>query len=307
MPFTPDKNLVYPQDIVNPGMDTDNLFIQVVEYQPPGVNVSSSNFVNRRNTSARETTLGTITLPIPENIADRNAVTWDSDSINSLQLAGLDLVNNAASAFKFEDGKSVGDALSQAGSSVNETIQKFNGAIEDPTIQNALKNALAGRVVNVFGGNISADSLIARTSGQVLNPNLELLFKGVILRDFNFTFTLTPRNFGESQQIKGIINTFKRRMAAKSTASNAGGEGLFIKSPDVFKMKFRRGEEDHPFLFDMKCCALKDMTVNYAGTGVYSTYDDATPVAMNLTLSFRELEPVYNEDYNTDASDGVGF
>ena len=49
------------------------------------------------------------------------------------------------------------------------------------------------------------------------------------------------------------------------------------------------------------------MNVTYVGTGAYATYSDGTPVKMDLTaLRFRELSPVYNEDY-ADITDGVGF
>ena len=96
-------------------------------------------------------------------------------------------------------------------------------------------------------------------------------------------------------------------MAAKSSASSGGGEGLFIKSPDIFQLNFKRGAETHPFLFDLKPCALTGMSVNYTGTGAYATYEDATPVKMVLNLQFRELSPVYNEDYKDEAGPGVGF
>jgi hypothetical protein len=38
---------------------------------------------------------------------------------------------------------------------------------------------------------------------------------------------------------------------------------------------------------------------------VYATYDDATPVSMTMDLTFKELEPIYDVDY--DDADGVGF
>ena len=51
------------------------------------------------------------------------------------------------------------------------------------------------------------------------------------------------------------------------------------------------------------------MNVNYTGTGTYATYEDATPVSMTLNLTFTELSPVYQEDYNDNpgADEGVGF
>jgi len=39
------------------------------------------------------------------------------------------------------------------------------------------------------------------------------------------------------------------------------------------------------------------MSVNYTGENVYATYADGTPVSMVMTLTFKELLPVYEEDY----------
>ena len=50
------------------------------------------------------------------------------------------------------------------------------------------------------------------------------------------------------------------------------------------------------------------MSVNYTNAGTYATYSDGTPVSMRMDLTFKELNPVYFEDYeNMDADGGVGF
>ena len=50
------------------------------------------------------------------------------------------------------------------------------------------------------------------------------------------------------------------------------------------------------------------MAVNYTGSGTYATYDDTTPVHMQLSLQFQELNPVYSEDYDKEEGKlGVGF
>ena len=41
------------------------------------------------------------------------------------------------------------------------------------------------------------------------------------------------------------------------------------------------------------------MGMNYTGSGSYTTYADKTPVHMKLNLSFTELNPIYNEDYDS--------
>ena len=42
---------------------------------------------------------------------------------------------------------------------------------------------------------------------------------------------------------------------------------------------------------------MESIDVNYTADGTYATYDDGTPVSMVMTLSFKEIEPVYDVDY----------
>ena len=301
-------SLQYPTNIASG--DNDYLRVTVFSYEPPGLSaggegtifqIGGTESTREKGNGQQADYLGQIILPMPDNVSDNNAVTWDSDSLNSLALAGVDaaekLINNLSLT---------GGSLGKAAEGVADSLTGAANAVQDPEIAGILKKALVGEALNVFGANIDAQSLVSRATGQVLNPNLELLFKGVILRQFNYSFTLTPRSQQEGQEVLRIINTFKRRMAAKSTASNGAGAGLFIKAPDVFQLKFMKGDLEHPFLYKIKQCALTNMNVTYDGAGAYATYGDGTPVKMTLQLSFRELSPVYTEDYD-EAGAGVGF
>jgi hypothetical protein len=107
--------------------------------------------------------------------------------------------------------------------------------------------------------------------------------------------------------VKEIIRVFKQSMAPK-TGSNTDGAGLFIKAPNIFLLKYKSGSQDHPYLNKFKPCALTSMGMNYTGSGSYSTYADKTPVHMKLSLSFTELNPIYNEDYNSSiGQQAVGY
>jgi hypothetical protein len=165
---------------------------------------------------------------------------------------------------------------------------------------------MSAKAVGTLGGNVSAEGVLARTSGQVLNPNMELLFQGVQLRSFNFSFNLAPREETEAKAVKNIIRAFKTSMAAKT--SSGTGAGLFISSPEIFILNYKSGNKKHPFLHSFKPCALVSMGVDYTGSGVYATYEDATPVHMKLSLSFQELNPIYFDDYEKiPLTDGVGY
>ena len=259
---------------------------------------------------------------MPENISDTNSVSWESDNLDSLSAKALNTGMAAVNASNLEASKK---RLQEQGKATNgfaiaaEAIKGGLGAgaegfsdavdaLQDPQAKAALKAKFVADAVNVFGANVNAGNLLSRTTGQVLNPNMELLFKGVNLRSFNYSFSLTPRDRSEAQQVKAIINTFKRRMAAKKNATGGNAEGVFIKAPDIFRIKFMSGGDEHPFLYKLKPCALKNMNVTYTDGTPYMTYSDATPVKMRMNLAFQEMEPVYSEDYDQfRADDGVGF
>ena len=307
------SSLTYPTGLTSG--DTDFLHIAVLKYVPPGITSNANGFAfqtsdqkNRVANGGKDTRIiGNIFLPVPTNVTDRNSVSWRESRLNSLALDAIQESKGVIGDLSLDTSlqQSV-DALKARFSSV---AGKYKEAIESEAVRDSLETFFISKAVNVVGANVDAQDLISRSQGAVLNPNLELLFKSVNLRQFNYTFILTPRTRQEAQTVKGIIKTFKKRMAAKSTADSVdGGSGLFIGAPDVFQLTFKRGTQDHPFLHDHKICALTDMQVNYTGTGAYATYDDATPVQTNITLTFSELSPVYAEEYDLNDTDaGVGF
>ena len=118
----------------------------------------------------------TVTLPIPNNITDSNSVSWGEDSINPLQAAGMNMIQNVG-----ETGDIIG-GFTGAG---NELINAAGavGASE--------KKAIIAAIA-AFGVGANPEAVVSRATGQILNPNLELLFSGVNLRAFSFMFDFAP-------------------------------------------------------------------------------------------------------------------
>ena len=263
-------------------------------YSDVAMNVTDANSRMSRNQNIKYY----VELPIPQEVSDSNTVSWGEDKMNIFQLAGI----TAASQFQKDAGQSFQQAL--------DFMQKgisFKGF--DEGTQNAIRNAISGAAINQLGGNVSMSSIISRTTGQVLNSNLELLFGGVNLRSFPFSITFTPRYYEEMMEVKQIIRQLKSSMNAKGKTMSAGSaSGAFLKSPDVFSLRYLHNGQDHPFLNQFKMCALTGMSVNYTNAGTYASYGDGSPVSIRLNMTFKELNPIYSEDYDgMGESDGVGF
>ena len=285
---------------------SDFLEIKVMEYVPPGMGNNESQPM-RLGTSTealqknQENPLGYIFLPVPQSVKDSNSVDWgDGNSLNSFAAAGVGIAQDAMSAGGPKEilEKLVGGTTSRMESMVND---KDNFA-------DLANSFFASKAVNILGGNTSVAGLMARTSGQVMNPNMELLFKGVQLRKFDFAFSLAPRDETESETIKKMIRIFKINMNSSNSSNDSKSSGLFIKSPNVFQLTYKTGSKSHRYLHKFKPMALVAMGVDYTATGTYATYEDTTPVQMALTLSFKELNPIYAEDYETEEGKiGVGY
>ena len=86
-------------------------------------------------------------------------------------------------------------------------------------------------------------------------------------------------------------------MSAKKNGTGNNTKGVFISAPDLFQLTYMKGSKKHPFLNTFKPMALVDMQVNYTGSNTYSTFYDGMPTHLQMSLSFKELNPIYAEDY----------
>ena len=254
---------------------------------------------------------GTIILQIPSDIKDGNTANYGESKMNTLTGAAA----GAMMGVMKSGATSVQMALGNL--STEEGLEKIKGDIggnltagDTDALIDAAKMGLTVKATSsamgIFGANVSPEQLLARSSGQIFNPNLELLFNGPSLRSFSFSFKMTPRSAQEARQCKLIIRSFKQNMAPKTGGDTIGGSAVFMKTPNLFELRYRKGNSDHPFLNKFKQCFLTNVSVNYTGEGVYATYDDATPISMQLDLQFKEIEPIYFDDYDQ-SPQGVGF
>jgi hypothetical protein len=325
------KNLRYPKDRIDDS-DMDYLRIKIAEYRAPfgGSNlldgIEDLQFSSEKGKESEVTKYGIktsgfkaiseatgsnanrknlknpkhmIVLPIPQQLSDISAIDWTDGKLNPIEAYGL----AATSTIINEGGRGIGDAAKAAKDIVAQLGASIGSAANDPNIQNALVAAISGQAVGALGGNVSGSSIVARATGQVFNPNLELLFNGVNIRVFPFTFEFFPRNRDEGEEVRQILRLLKYSMVP-----SRGDQGIFIKAPYVFQLEYMKGSKPHPFLNRFQPMALTNMSVNYTGSNNYSTFYDGTPTHIRLELLFKELNPVYKDDYDALPYDeGVGF
>ena len=261
----------------------------------PLVDVSTTSITARAGgirQNSKKASKATILLPIPSSISDSNSVSYQSSNLNSIAGAAvggvMDIMEGGKDFAKMNFGNAVGNLGQRAFSALSNTTNAAGGLDE---IQGFVTRGLASKAVGIAGINITPAQILARSTGQILNPNMELLFNGPSLRTFRFQFKFVPRGPKEAEEIRNIIRTFKYHMAPKVEGQT------FLETPDIFELRYRQGGKPHSFLNKFKQCFLSSVNVNYTGEGNYTTYDDGTPVSMIMDLTFQELEPIYNTDY----------
>ena len=284
----------------------DVIRFDMMEYQPQDFAATGQFGFTSGRVGSRERSIGSVTLPIPSGISDQSSVEWGSSSMTAIDAAKAMIATTAMRAALNKPESAITEAAKGVGDGIGSLMKTVKA--NDQAAGSAIANSFAAAAAGVDG-----QSLLSRTTGQVLNPNMELLFKGPTLRPFQFTFTLAPRDKDEAKSVISIIRFFKQGMAPIRSQSN-----LFLKSPHTFQLRYlHRGEEGdggtglHFKLNAFKECALQTVGVNYTPTGNYATYQDGTMVAYELTLGFSELEPIYNDDFGmgggSELDDAIGF
>jgi len=292
-PGTGYGNYYYPEDLSSNKQDRIRFTQKYSEGTTVSVDFSAESKAFQRKV---ETINGSVTLPIVSGIGDQNAVDWAGKELNPLQALGA-----AGAVSLFEEVRRNED-IAGGFAKMGDTIRTAG--------QQILKSGKAGsdmaKAINVYlaQGAVGAQGLLSRTTGAIVNPNLEMLFGGPKLRTFNFTFLLSPRDADEATQVRKILRFFKQGMSVKTSSSN-----VFLKAPNLFDIQYQtfnsNGDEiSHPSINFIKTCALTSCDVQYTPQGTYMTYEDPyrTLTSYQLTLSFGELDPIFDSDY-TDLDD----
>lgn len=222
-------------------------------------------------TAVDRTTGSTIALYIPDNVNVTYSNNYDSDvSLSSALGKPYFLAQGAASlynAFKDQGGAKLTNMTSTAAS--------------DPYARHILA-AAAGKLTGTDLTRVAANQL-----GLAQNPQLQVMFRGVGFRQFQFDFVFTPYSEAESIHVQKIIQQFKMAAAPEITTNGAFSQGLFLKVPDTFKMDFYYGNQINTNVHKIGESVLTDINVDYSPNG-WATFNDGSPTQIKMTLTFQE-------------------
>jgi hypothetical protein len=189
-------------------------------------------------------------------------------------------------------------AMGQQAASAVDSFQKGKGAsgtikslAQDPGVAEALGTATEG---NILGSG--ATSFLLYAGGNALNPQLQVLFKGTDMRQFQFDFLFAPFSPDEAKNVMEIIKTFKFHQAPEV---NSSGMGRYFIPPSEFDIDFLLNGQINTKVHQIGTCVLTNLNVDYAPNG-WATFSDGTPTHIKLTLQFMETEIVTKERVDKD-------
>ena len=300
----------YPYDI---DTNQDHLKIVQYEYKRPDKREFNASSHNKYGTVISDKNKpygkynGSVILPMPK-VSDSNGAEWGKSDLNVFGIAAGGLASDVLG--DLDEGKPFGS------NTLDSLLKSIQGeedlGSEDVGLVNRLRaniikgqknlgnTATAGLAIGaqelskLAGINLSADEFLARATGEILNPNAELLFQGPVLRDFGFKFLMIARSSEEAAMIRNIIRFFKVGAAPRFLDGPA-----LLGTPNVFQLEYRAGNKTLNTVNRFNEMALRTITVDYAPDGFWSAYQDSHPVAIVMSLQFSELRPLYSKDHES--------
>ena len=312
------KIVKYPMDMAN---SMDHMFIQCYSYRAPYAKTFDGKYgkglLNIGQPEGRESGLAFgaeryrpykkklgagIKMPMPNNMMDENGRNWNDESMSAKQMGGVQQASkNVITSTLTGDFGGAGPLMRNLAMNA------------DLLSQSSTQGAIAAEKISQLAANtgLSADEIMQRSIGVIANSNTELLFAGVMLRSFEYQWTMSPRNRLEAANVRMIIRAFKQWSAPKKTrkvdngentnVGKAGGPSFFLGTPNIFRLRFvTNGNRSILGVNKFKPCALTNVSINYTPEGQWLAYENGMPIAVNMSLRFAELEPIYDTDYSED-------
>jgi hypothetical protein len=218
--------------------------------------------------------MGHIVLYMPHEVKEEYKANWTASEIGIIGAVALEAGRG------LKGGKGGWEVMGRALSTGKEGavavgMQKIAGMVgQESLVDLALREGVG------TGGAKAA-----------INPHMEQFFKGIEFRDFAFSFDFSPRNQKEAIEVQSIIRAFKYYSAPSHHGKSA--YGAFWNYPNEWGIQYWNSDKLHK----IKTCACTGVSVDYAGSGVNSTFYDGHPVETKLSLNFVELSQVTKSDF----------
>ena len=231
-------------------------------------------FLERAPTTRLDTA---ITMYMPTTVSTTYGANYTDTEIGNIAARGLDVIK-AFQAAKGEKEGAQKAAIKNLGTATGEDLELAG---------------IAG--LGVIPGVQGLREAIEIQEGVITADRMELAFKGVGKRKFQYSFKMIPRNREEADEIQKIIYAFKFNMLPEF---QSGSKSRKMVVPNTFDIQYMYKGAENTYLNKVSTCVLENMTVSQGGDR-YKTFSEnengAPPVETTITLDFQELEIITRE------------
>ena len=232
----------------------------------------STTMVKRPPTVRMDTA---ITLYMPPSVSVSYTANYTDTEIGAAAAIGAQAFNDIVG------GKSIGDT-------VNKSLKSLGPEVGDGMIRKALG------AIDMIPGLEGAMETVEMQRGFIKTPRMELAFKGIPKRSFQYDFKMIPKSAAEVEEIQKIIKGFKLNMLPEMVSGTANR----LTMPNTFDISYMYNGTENKYLHKISTCVLESMSVVYGGDR-YKTFEansnGAPPVEVQITLGFKEMDLITRE------------
>ena len=207
--------------------------------------------------------------------------------------------------YEGKEGASLKAAGGAAAGNLVDKLSKFDFSVKAAadliSAGSAAANVAEGFAEKMFASTLDKTGFVS-ASGNSPNNYMALVYGGPNeFRQHAFAFKFFPRNPAETNIVQKIIEEFKRGTLPRMSSSVTGATGKnlldpYFKSPRQHTIKFMKGGKTgggkgskNTHLFTIGRSVITNMEINYDPQGTVGFHDDGSPVAIDLSLTFKEI------------------
>ena len=277
-------------EIINVAMDTGKQL---------GAKIEANKKLKAGNTTSLN--IGHIYLNMPQAIAYDDSISWDA---KPLGMVGAVMDSGFTAAGK---GAAIGNAGNIASAGIGGML---TGLVSKLNLGSVGIGALLG---GMAGDDIQNG--LSASLGMASNPYEEMMFSGITFRSFNFDFIFRPESAEEIRVVDTIIKMFRKYSRPSFVSEKNLGKSI-MNYPMEYGIEFLTADEGNtefkgedakkaasgevyttnPHLPLIKTCVCEKISTNYTPQSVWAAYNSGAPVAISLSLGFKEKELVMEKD-----------
>jgi hypothetical protein len=255
-----------------------------------------------------------VVLPIPTGVNAQYQNNWDQSDVSGPEAA---MASKATGVMQAIQRISSQDSITGMGSEAVKAVGNFGSNVvagiksvgsDLPGAAKAANTAGAGVVNEMMGFGMTTPGISNLLAGAQFDLGIRALnqtmmsYGGPGFRSFSWSYSLKPLSATEAKIAQGIVDFFKvRSMPAQSEVQYTRIYNL----PDVFRIQFYNEDGESKFISKIGHCACTDVNVTYGGEKFTTFAGSHSPIQIDITLSFKELELLNRQAVANEKGTGV--